>query len=246
MDRLIQGAIQVARRVGKGAAALALHYSGARELLSAVQRRAVGGRRVLILSYHRVVADFALEEKRSLYTLNIEQRTFRSHLEVLQESHDVVSLEDALSVLDGTRQAARDVAVITFDDGYRDVYSHAFPVMRDLRVPGIVYVPSGFIGTGRRLGHDRLFAALRRMRERGIGPMAVGAGNPGERWLIDALEGDASPEVALERLIARHPTPGLLRLAEALEDRLGLAAYKPPEGELPVTWETVKEMEAHG
>src|SRR2546428_12744360 len=103
MDRLIQGAIQVARRVGKGAAALALHYSGARELLSAVQRRAVGGRRVLILSYHRGVADFAQESKRSLPTLNIEQRTFRGHLEVLQESHDRGSLGDAPSLLDGTR-----------------------------------------------------------------------------------------------------------------------------------------------
>src|SRR4051812_41125545 len=117
MDRLIESAVQVARRVGKGAAALALHYSGARELLSTVQRRAVGGRRVLILSYHRVVGDFAQEAKRSLYTLNIEQKTFRRHLEVLQESHDVVSLDEALSVLDGTRQAARDVAVVTFDDG---------------------------------------------------------------------------------------------------------------------------------
>jgi len=91
-------------------------------------------------------------------------------------------------VLDGTRQAARDVATITFDDGYRDVYAHAFPVMRDPARPGVVYVPSVFVGTDRRLGHDRLFTALRRMRERGIGPMAVGAGQPGERWLIDVLE----------------------------------------------------------
>jgi peptidoglycan/xylan/chitin deacetylase (PgdA/CDA1 family) len=246
MERLKEQAIQVARRVGKGAAALALHYSGARKLLSAVQRRAVGGRRVLILSYHRVVADFAEEAKRSLFSLNIEQKTFRRHLEVLQETHDVVSLEDALSVLDGTRQAARDVACITFDDGYRDVYTHAFPVMRDLRIPGVIYAPSGFVGTDRRLGHDRLFTALRRMRERRLGPMAVGVGNPGESWLIDVLEGNPAPQVALERLIARYPTPGLLRLADALEDRLGLASYRPAEGELAVSWEMLREMDAHG
>jgi len=120
---------------------------GARELLSTVQRRAVGGRRVLILSYHRVVKDFALEEKRSLASLNIAQDTFRRHLEVLQETHDIVPLDDALSVLDGSRAAARDVAVITFDDGYRDVYTHAFPVMCDMRVPAVVYVPSELIGT---------------------------------------------------------------------------------------------------
>src|SRR5437868_4092326 len=174
MDRLIQGAIQVARRVGKGAAALALHYSGARELLSAVQRRAVGGRRILILSYHRVVADFAQEAKRSLQTLNIEQRTFRRHLEVLQESHDVVSLEDALCVLDGTRQAARDVAVITFDDGYRDVYRHAFPVMRDLRVPG----------PGRRAAHELGDAAgdgRARLRHRSAHCRTYGIDQPAPR-----------------------------------------------------------------
>src|SRR5436190_1217577 len=246
MERVKERALQTARRVGKGAAALALHYSGARQLLSAVQRRAVGGRRVLILSYHRVVADFADEAKRSLYTLNVEQKTFRRHLEVLQESHDVVPLDDALAVLQGTRQAARDVAVVTFDDGYRDVYTHAFPVLRDLRIPGVVYVPSSFIGSGGRLGHDRLFAALRRMKDRGIVPMAVGVGNPGERWLIDAFDGSARPEVALERLIARYPTPGLLRLADALEDRLGVAAARPPEGELAMSWGMLREMDAHG
>jgi len=246
MERLKERALQTARRVGKGAAALALHYSGARQLLSAVQRRAVGGRRVLILSYHRVVSDFSEEAKRSLHTLNIEQKTFRRHLEVLQESHDVVSLDDALSVLQGTRQAARDVAVVTFDDGYRDVYTHGFPVMRDLRIPGVVYVPSGFIGTDRRLGHDRLFAALRRMTERGIAPMAVGVGNPGERWLIDAFDGNARPQKALERLIARHPTPGLFRLADVLEDRLGLGTARSPECELPMSWEMLREMDAHG
>ncbi|HUJ25465.1 MAG TPA: polysaccharide deacetylase family protein [Myxococcales bacterium] len=246
MQRLKSEAIQAARRAVKGVAALALHYSGARRLLSTVQRSAVGGRRVLILSYHRVVGDYHEEKPRSLYTLNIAQRTFRRHLEILQESHDVVSLDDALAVLEGTRKAARDVAVITFDDGYRDVYTHALPVLRDLRLPALVYVPSAFAGTDRVLGHDRLYAALCRMRDRGIGPMAVGAGGSGERWLLDAFEGNAEPTLALERLIARHPTPALLRLASKLEERLGLAHQKAAEGQLPATWEMLREMDAAG
>jgi peptidoglycan/xylan/chitin deacetylase (PgdA/CDA1 family) len=138
------------------------------------------------------------------------------------------------------------VAVITFDDGYRDVYTHAFPVMRDLRVPGVVYVPSAFAGTSRLLGHDRLYAALARMQQRGIGPMAVGVGGAAEGWLIDALEGNALPALALERLIARHPTPALLRLATALEERLGLAQEKPHEGQLNMTWDMLREMDAAG
>jgi peptidoglycan/xylan/chitin deacetylase (PgdA/CDA1 family) len=246
MGRIKVEAVRLARRVSKGATALALHHSGARELLSAVQRRAMGGRRVLVLSYHRVVGSYAAERHNSLYTLNIERETFRKHLEALHETHDIVSLEDALQVLTGSRSATRDVAVITFDDGYRDVYTHAFPVMRELRVPAVVYVPSAFIGTDRRLGHDRLHAALRSMEQRGLTAISVGVSAKGERFLLEALEGSADPQVALERLIARFPTPDLLDLATELEGRLGLTYADSPEGELPMSWEMLREMDAHG
>ena len=242
----MSGLKELARRAAKGAAAIAMHYSGARELLTALQRRAVGGRRVLILSYHRVVKDFAAEKHRTLYTLNIGQQTFRRHLEVLQRAHDIVPLDDALEVLSGKRTAKRDVAVVTFDDGYRDVYHYAFPVMREMKVPGIVYMPSAFAGTTRKLGHDRLWLALEQMRRRRITPMAAGVGGEGERWLIDALEGNASPALAVERLIDRHPTPALLAMCTALEKRLGIDDRDFADGQLPCTWEMLREMDAHG
>ena len=108
-------AIRMVRRAAKGAAATAFHYSGAADLLASVQRRAVGGRRVLILSYHRVVGNFAVEAARSLPTLNISQETFSRHLETLAEDYDIVTLDRALEVLEDKAPARRDVAVITFD-----------------------------------------------------------------------------------------------------------------------------------
>ena len=246
MKNLKKEAIQLARRVGKGAAALALHHSGARNVLATVQRRAMGGRRVLMLSYHRVVGNYKAEENTSLNTLNIERETFRKHLEVLHETHDIVSLDDALLVLDGSKPANRDVAVITFDDGYRDVYTHAFPVMRELRVPAVVYVPSAFMGTNRRLGHDRLYAALRLMEDRNMSAISVGVGGQGQKFLLEALDGGADAFIALERLIARFPTPDLLDLATDLEDRLGLTYSDASDGQLPMTWEMLREMDAHG
>ncbi len=247
MARIKDEAIHLARRTVKGAAALALHYSGARGLLSTLQRRAVGGRRVLILSYHRVVGNFEREAKRGLPTLNISQETFRKHLETVQETHDIVRLDDALEILDGSRRASRDVAVITFDDGYRDVYTWAYPVMQQMRVPAVVYVPSNFIGTtSMRLGHDRLWAVLVRMRDRKVGPMAVGVQGEAEKWLIDAFEGAHTPNKVLERLISKHSTQGLYKLADALEERLGLKGEPVPEGQTAMSWEMLREMDAHG
>ena len=184
--------VQVARRAAKSAAAAALHYSGAQDLISAVQRKAVGGARVLILSYHRVVGNLTLESERALPTLNIAQGTFRKHIEVLCETHDVVRLDDALDVLAGKRTARRDLAVITFDDGYRDVYDHAFPILREMKLPAVAYVPSAFVGTPKRLAHDRLWCALKTMEKRGLGPMSVGVGGAFEALLLRSFDGAAS------------------------------------------------------
>jgi len=246
MKRVKDRAVQVARRAMKGAAALALHYSGAQEVISAVQRRAVGGVRVLILSYHRVVGSVELEAKRGLPTLNIGQDTFRKHLEVLSETHRIARLDEALEVLAGKRSAQDDLAVLTFDDGYRDVYEHAFPVLRDFKAPAVVYVPSGFIGTQNRLAHDRLWAALKAMEKRSLGPMSLGVGGEFEALLLQAFEGEPIANKALERLIAENPTPVLYRLSDALEERLGLDRAEAPRGQFPMTWEMLREMAAHG
>src|SRR5690349_9719365 len=98
MERMKDQAVQVARRTVKGAAALLLHYTGAQDLIATLQRRAVGGVRVLIVSYHRVVGNSRLEAERGLPTLNIGVETFRKHMEVLSETHDVVRIEHALDV----------------------------------------------------------------------------------------------------------------------------------------------------
>ncbi|HKB77630.1 MAG TPA: polysaccharide deacetylase family protein [Myxococcales bacterium] len=246
MKRLKDQAVQVARRAVKGAAALALHYSGAQELISNVQRRAVGGVRVLILSYHRVVGNYPLEAERGLPTLNIARDTFRKHLEVLCQTHDVVRLDDAMEALAGRRAARRDAAVITFDDGYRDVYEHAFPVLREMNLPAVAYVPSSFIGTSKRLAHDRLWAALKTMEKRALGPMSVGVGADYEGLLLHAFEGAPTPNKVLERLIADNPTGVLYGLAEMLEDRLRIDRADGPRGQLPMSWEMLREMGAYG
>jgi peptidoglycan/xylan/chitin deacetylase (PgdA/CDA1 family) len=237
---------RLTRRAVKGVLAAGLHYTGARSLLAAAQRRAVGGRRVLILSYHRVVGDLAAASARGLPTLNVSQDTFRKQLVQLLETHDVVSLDAALEVLAGTRRARRDVAVITFDDGYRGVYDWAFPVMRELRLTGVAYVPSSFVGTRNRLGHDRLWPSLRSIAERAMSIPAVGVPAEFEGWLAQAFAGNASPNLALERLIARHSTPSLYRLADALDEKLGLASAPVPEGQLMMTWEQLRELSAAG
>ena len=100
------------------------------------------------------------------------------------------------------------------------MYENAFPVLRDLKLPAVAYVPSAFIGTPKRLAHDRLWAALKTMEKRNLGPMSVGVGGEYEGLLLGAFEGAPVPNKVLERLIADNPTPVLYGLCAALEERL--------------------------
>jgi peptidoglycan/xylan/chitin deacetylase (PgdA/CDA1 family) len=49
---------------------------------------------------------------------------------------------------------------ITFDDGYRDLYTRAFPVLQNYRIPATIYLIGRCMETGEAPWYDRIFVAL--------------------------------------------------------------------------------------
>ncbi len=165
------GAGRLVRRAVKVAAAGVLHYSGLRKAMAVYRRGQSGGRRILIVSYHRVVSDFTGELQRSIPGLLISQETFRRHLEeAAAAGYEFATIGDAVDVMAGRKVAKKDLCVVTFDDGYRDVYRYAYPLLKRMGVPAITYLPTDFIGTNRRFNHDRLFHLVRKARQRRLRP----------------------------------------------------------------------------
>src|SRR5687768_11163890 len=201
------------RRVVKSALAGMVHYSGLRRAVAAVRRAQSGGRRVVIVSYHRVVDDFEREVKRSIPGLLISQATFRKHLEEANAAgFELASLPDALDVLAGKRRATRDLFVVTFDDGYRDVFRYAFPVLQSMGVPAMVYLPTDFIGTDRRFNHDRLFHLLKIIAARRQRVLFEGLPREAAGLLGPVLSGQKTASAALDDFIAEHPSSTLTKI----------------------------------
>ncbi|GAO04315.1 polysaccharide deacetylase family protein [Anaeromyxobacter sp. PSR-1] len=235
----------ILKRAAKAAVAGALTAVGIHHAVRLVRRRQAGGSRVLILSYHRVTPDFGAESRQTLASLLVSTETLRRQLEHVGRRNEIVSLADARRILAepaGGRRA--DVVAVTIDDGYADVAQHALPVLRALRAPATVFVPTGYVGTARRLPHDRLHAALAALARRRIPFERAGLPPPLQALLSACAEG--GPAATLDRLIARLPHERLVALAAGLERRLGTAEQDLPASTRLMTWDEVRALDAAG
>jgi peptidoglycan/xylan/chitin deacetylase (PgdA/CDA1 family) len=232
------------REFVKSGMARALHASGGGRLYGSLR----GARRSpVILGYHRVVEAFDAAATTAIPALLISTKTLERQLAWLQRYRKVVPLDEIGERL-FTGQPVEHLAAVTFDDGYRDVYEHAFPILRSMGIPAAVFVVAGTVGTSQRLVHDRLYGLLRTGYTRWAAPsreLAVLLGSCGLAPLhADALAAArGSAYTATRLLLAFYPRADLLSLIGALEGRLDVEA---DTGGLPMTWEMLREMRTAG
>jgi len=60
--------------------------------------------------------------------------------------YTILSLNDLLPVLTGQKPTPLRGVILTFDDGYCNFYSHAYPILQKYRFPATVYVLSSLMG----------------------------------------------------------------------------------------------------
>ncbi|MBI4951896.1 MAG: polysaccharide deacetylase family protein [Myxococcales bacterium] len=155
----------------------------------------------IVIGYHRVVEDPRAPDLMPGIAIGVA--TLARQLEYLGRRRRFASLDEVGALL--ARRVDAPVCAVTFDDAYRDVLTHALPVLRRLGVPAAVFVVSGAVAGGKALLHDRLFAALCWLRAtRREPPPSVPASL---RPLLGA--------VALGR---RHPYEALRTLLESCEN----------------------------
>jgi peptidoglycan/xylan/chitin deacetylase (PgdA/CDA1 family) len=117
---------------------------------------------LLILMYHRVLPAHGAEAAREEPGMWVAPETLRMHGQVLREFFEPVHLDAWLqSAARGERLPRRAVA-LTFDDGWRDNYDFAFPILQELALPATIFLVSQRIGRGSDFWANRLGALLER------------------------------------------------------------------------------------
>jgi peptidoglycan/xylan/chitin deacetylase (PgdA/CDA1 family) len=203
-----------------------------------------GTRRLpLVVGYHRVVDDGRQRRASIIAPMLVSRRMFERQLDWIGRRFRFVSLDELGARLESGEPFEAPTATITFDDGYRDIYEHAYPVLKRKGIPAAVFVVTDWIGRASALYHDRLYVLLTR-----DWPVAcellvdLGVMTAGQALAADAPN---APFVALRHLLTTLSQEGLARVTAALEDKLGIDTDRL-DGLKPLSWPMLAEMQRGG
>jgi len=214
-----------------GLASRALHGAGPLTLARSLANRK---RNAQILIYHRV------NDEQDPYFAAVPTGFFERQMAYLASHFTVLPLDDLVRGLP-TGDLPPNAVSVTFDDGYRDNYLNAFPILRRHAIPASIFLTTSAIGSTRPVWHDDVFSAFRETTVASLepfGPRSIG-GSLGT--VADRLRVQREVLRDLRAVSDEERAEGVIRIREAL--RVGPARDVPG---LMLSWDDVREMHRAG
>jgi peptidoglycan/xylan/chitin deacetylase (PgdA/CDA1 family) len=118
---------------------------------------------VPILMYHSVNPVSDRERNRLIVPVEIFDRQMRF---LKEHNYNVVSLDSLIPLLEAKKKIPPKTVAITFDDGYKDNYTYAFPILKKYQLPATNFIIVQEVG---RSQDDRLsWKQIKEMQDSGL------------------------------------------------------------------------------
>jgi biofilm PGA synthesis lipoprotein PgaB len=94
---------------------------------------------VAVLEYHDI------NPNESAYSISPEH--FQQHLQALKSNHyNVISMDEFIEFLNGSKTVPPNAVVITFDDGYESFYKYAYPILKKENMTATEFLIVSYVG----------------------------------------------------------------------------------------------------
>ncbi len=211
----------------------ALSRSGVEWLLEPLPQR----QSLLVLTFHRIGNAQETDYDSGVFSATAEQ--FDAVIAFLKLRFRFATLEEAVRLASGAAPLG-DRVLLTFDDGYRDNYTLAYPILRSHGVPAAFFLPTAFVGTGLLPWWDAIAFVVKKSRKRQFQLSYPETAN------FDLEAEGAEREVVRVLKLFKQPTmDDPERFISTLEQVCEVR--RPGQAErLFLNWEEAREMQGHG
>ncbi|MBI5408621.1 MAG: polysaccharide deacetylase family protein [Nitrospirae bacterium] len=200
-----------------------------------------------ILCFHGVTTHGRFCKTANFEGRHVHKDAFKDLLEYLLKRFNPITLEQLTDYYYAGKTLPENPLFITFDDGFANNYHHAFPVLKSLNCPAVIFLSTGYIENRTGFWVERLEYSIHNTKFERLRTSLL------DHDLDLPLNSNEEKETAY-RTILRFLKGGsrLSAIEEAVRlicDRLGFPALSRIDGNEDyrfLTWDEVKEMSAHG
>ena len=100
-----------------------------------------------VINYHRIDNPYQPDFDSFQPNISATPDMFNQQMDYLARWFNVISMQDLLNWLHGKQPLPHHAVLITFDDGYLDNYTQAYPILRQHNFPAVIFLTTGHIGT---------------------------------------------------------------------------------------------------
>ena len=156
------------------------------------RQTSTGDKRIPILMYHSISDE--KETSHPYYHVNTSPAVFYAHMLYLHENnYSVITLQDLEKSFD-TRDSSKYV-VITFDDGFRDFFTNAFPILRKYNFTATVFLPSAFISNHHKKLKEKEHLSWHEVRELSAAGISFGSHTENHPQLSELSDTEVEHEI---------------------------------------------------
>ena len=159
----------------------AVLISSVGKIYSAGDQSAENAGKVMVLNYHKV-DDMEI-------SLSVTPADFEEQMRFLQDRGcHVITPNDLYDSLSSGKKLPDNPVIITFDDGYKDNYTNAYPILKKYNFKATIFVITDFVGRENYV----TWADLKEMKENGI---SVESHTAGHNSLTDLTDDELRREL---------------------------------------------------
>ncbi len=189
-----------------------------------------------ILAYHSVGNNYE-----GYFGMRQKTEAFEKQMQYLNDYYNVISLSNFCESLNNGDPEHNSI-VVTFDDGYHDNYTNAFPILKKYNIPATIFVSTNPVVTGEPLFFDMLVYAIYNTQKKYLDLSEIGL----QKYLLTNrfLKFKAIKEINFES--KKMNIDERKQLIKYIFKQSGLNFEDSNKKQLYLTWEQIIEMHRWG
>jgi len=212
------------------------YYTGLNKMYCHLRGMSRSSHGITILAYHDI------SEGKDLY-LSVPEKVFEMHIKfLLKNKYNIISLKRAAMMLKTGERIPKKTVVITFDDGYKSMFTTVFPLVKKNQIPITIFLSVKPLMTGRPLFVDELRFVFENTLEKKLDLTSFGL----QQYSIDIDSERLKAISDIDQYGKRKCNESKDQIIAAVFTALKVDREDSRLKNIMLNWNEVKEMNKHG